>query len=137
MKNHPVFNKRKESIENNFSEIPLENPDVIMQSTLHQINDAFEFIYEQYSTSFDDFKKYVQLDKKLHRKIYQLWDNIDTDIYAHYEHGTLLSFELLNWKQDVIQWKENMFKALHDFIQDEFNDYFDPDNICLNFDEAA
>ena len=89
------------------------------------ISEAFERLYDNFNMSYDEFYTYIQFHHEgLSKEIDELWDNIDCDIYDHYEHGTLLSFELNSWKSELFEWKEKIVTTIHDIITKEFHDDF-------------
>ncbi|MBN1562082.1 hypothetical protein JW998_17645 [candidate division KSB1 bacterium] len=111
--------------DNIFAIQELENPADLMEKILDDVNEAFEKLYDNYNMSYDEFYAYIQFHHDdLSKEIDELWDNIDCEIYDHYEHGTLLSFELSNWKSELFAWKEKIFAAIHDIVRGEFLDDF-------------
>ncbi len=98
------------------------NPFEMMSTALQEVNEAFESLYKQFNISYDDFIKDVQFrNRELDRHLEKLWDSINCDIYDHFDHGTLLSFELNNWKRDLLEWKEQTLQAIMDFVKEEFH----------------
>ncbi len=98
------------------------DPFAMMGLALQEVNDAFESLYTQYNISYDDFIKDVQFrNRELDIHLEKLWDSINCDIYDHFDHGTLLSFELNNWKRDLLEWKEQTLQAIQDFVKEEFH----------------
>ena len=103
------------------------NPFEMMSTALQEVNEAFEILYEQYNISYDDFVRDVQFrNRELDIHLERLWDSINCDIYDHFDHGTLLSFELNQWKRDLLEWKERTLQAIKDFVKDEFHAEFEP-----------
>ena len=108
---------------NIFAMKDLENPSDLMDKALDDVNEAFETLYDDYNMSYDEFYTYIQFrNDDLSKEIDELWDNINCDIYDHYEQGTLLSFELSNWKLELIEWKEKLVAAIRDIVKAEFFD---------------
>lgn len=115
-----------------------DHPTDLMAQALDDVNTAFEILYENYHMSYDEFYTYVQFHNDvLSKEIDELWDRIDQDIYDHYEHGTLLSFELNNWKSELIDWKERILEAIRDLVKAEFYDEFHRDSSHVAYGEAA
>ena len=122
---------------NIFAMKELENPSELMDKALDDVNEAFETLYDDYNMSYDEFYTYIQFrNDDLSKEIDELWDNINCDIYDHYEQGTLLSFELSNWKQGLIEWKEKLIAAIRDIVKAEFFDELRPGQSSL-YVEAA
>jgi len=116
----------------------LENPADLMEKAIADVNEAFETLYDNFELSYDEFYKYIQFhNDALSNEIDELWDNINCNIYDHYEQGVLLSFELKEWKAELIEWKEKIVAAIRDFVRDEFHDMFAPGEALPVYVEAA
>ncbi len=123
---------------NLFAITELENPSDLMEHALDDVTDAFDALYDNYNMSYDEFYTYIQFhNDSLSREIDELWDSINCDIYDHYEHGTLLSFELKSWKGELIAWKEKVVAAIRDIVKAEFYDDFRTDAARAAYVEAA
>ncbi|MBN1464367.1 hypothetical protein JXA02_01305 [candidate division KSB1 bacterium] len=107
--------------DNIFAMKELENPADLMEQVIEDVNEAFETLYDDYNMSYDEFYAHLEFhNDDLCREIDELWDDINCDIYDHYEHGTLFSFELDNWKSELFGWKEKIVAAIRDIVQTEF-----------------
>ncbi|MBN1481780.1 hypothetical protein EH223_05505 [candidate division KSB1 bacterium] len=127
-----------EMTDNIFALKDLDHPADLMERALEDVNKAFETLYENYNMSYDEFYTYIQFyNDGLSREIDELWDRIDSDIYDHYEQGTLLSFELNTWKSELIEWKENILAAIRDIIKAEYYDELHTDSTGIAYGEAA
>jgi hypothetical protein len=105
----------------------LENPDDLMEKAIADVNEAFETLYDNFDLSYEQFYKYIQFhNDDLTKEIEELWDSVNTNIYDHYEQGVLLSFELKEWKSELIEWKEKVIAAIRDLVKEEFHDRFFP-----------
>lgn len=115
-------------LNSNFFDIKaLENPADLMEKAIADVNEAFETLYDNFEMSYDQFYKYIQFhNDDLSREIDGLWDSVNSNIYDHYEQGVLLSFELKEWKSELIEWKEKVIAAIRDFVKEEFHDNFFP-----------
>lgn len=112
---------------NLFAMTELENPSDLMEKALDDVTEAFDALYDNYNMSYDEFYTYIKFNNDtLSREIDELWDSINSDIYDHYEEGTLLSFELKSWKKELIVWKEKVVAAIRDIVKVEFYDEFRP-----------
>ena len=109
----------------------------VAHKALDDVSEAFDTLYDDYNMSYDEFYTYIQFrNDDLSKEIDELWDNINCDIYDHYEQGTLLSFELSNWKQTLIEWREKVIAAIRDIVKAEFFDELRPGQSTL-YVEAA
>ena len=125
MKNETKIDLISDFSDNAFDMKDFENPVDLMEKVLQDVNEAFETLYDNYSMSYDEFYIYVQFhNDDLSKEIDQLWDSIDCDIYNHYEQGTLLSFELCDWKLELFEWKEKIFAAIRDIVKAEYFEDF-------------
>lgn len=116
----------------------IDNPAELIENVLEDVNEAFETLYDNYNMSYDDFYKYIRFhNDELSKKIDELWENIDCDIFDHYEQGTLLSFEFSNWQACVIEWKESIIAAILDIVKEEFFEEFRPGQPKPVYVEAA
>jgi len=123
---------------NLFTMTELENPSELIERALDDVTNAFDALYENYNMSYDEFYTYIKFhNDTLSREIDELWENIDCDIYDHYDQGTLLSFELANWKTELIEWKEKVVAAIRDIVKVEFYDDFRTDAAHAAYVEAA
>lgn len=112
---------------NLFALTELENPSELMEEALDDVANAFDALYENYNMSYDEFYTYIKFhNDSLSREIDELWDSINCDIVDHYEHGTLLSFELNSWRTELIAWKDKVVAAIRDIVKVEFYDELRP-----------
>ena len=139
MKNELVFTVLPENVSHNiFAMKDLEDPAELMEKALDDVTDAFAALYNNYKMSYDEFYTYIQFhNDDLSKDIDKLWDNINCDIYDHYEQETLFSFELSNWKAELIDWKEKIVAAIRDIVKVEFFDEFRPGQVQTAYVEAA
>lgn len=116
----------------------LENPAELMHNAIADVTDAFEVLYNDYNMSYDEFYTYIQFhNHDLSQEIDELWNTIDCDVYDHYEQGTLLSFEFINWKTTLLEWTEKTMAAIRDIVKAEYHDEFRTGSSHIAYFEAA
>jgi len=116
----------------------LQNPDELMTKAVADVSEAFKTLYENFGLSYEQFYTYIQFhNDDLARKIDRLWDRVNSNIYDHYEKGVLLSFELKEWKAELVEWKEKVLAAIGDLVREEFHETFIPGKTQPVYVDAA
>lgn len=91
----------------------IQNPCLIFESALEEINEQFDLLYKRYGVTFEHFQNFIQKEKpSIWQKINKYKDHIDNEIYGSFRNGRIHDQQFSQWKRSVSIWKKCFSIAL-------------------------